>query len=143
MSRTKSRQKQEKKDCFYCNRGLAKHKQTIEHILPRSLGGTDSSKNLTIACLKCNNDRGAVLSLQKNIIINEHKLKIIKFHNSLLGRILNVFFPLNLTEEMEKGLTKRNIALQFKLCDTISKLKGRQFNYLEKVNEHCRKASKK
>lgn len=34
---------------------------TLEHIMPKCLGGTDHPDNLAIACVVCNNDRGALL----------------------------------------------------------------------------------
>ena len=37
--------------CFYC--GWKKDKCDIHHIVPRSKGGTDEYKNLTIACPNC------------------------------------------------------------------------------------------
>lgn len=42
--------------CQYC--GKKSLEMTIDHILPRSRGGTDSWENLTTACIRCNNRKG-------------------------------------------------------------------------------------
>jgi 5-methylcytosine-specific restriction endonuclease McrA len=42
--------------CVYCGR-LAE-KLTLDHVIPRSKGGTNVSENLITACMDCNRDRG-------------------------------------------------------------------------------------
>lgn len=42
--------------CQYC--GDRRHDLTIDHIVPRSRGGTDSWENVVAACLKCNVKKG-------------------------------------------------------------------------------------
>lgn len=37
--------------CGYCTRGAS----TIDHVLPRSRGGSDTWENLVACCLRCNN----------------------------------------------------------------------------------------
>lgn len=45
--------------CAYCGEGVeAGAKLTLDHILPHSLGGCNSEKNLITACHKCNSSRG-------------------------------------------------------------------------------------
>jgi 5-methylcytosine-specific restriction endonuclease McrA len=51
--------------CIHCRRWLTISaagepisRATIEHILPRSHGGTNSLENLAIACARCNHDKG-------------------------------------------------------------------------------------
>jgi len=66
--------------CFYCERECwltpdqregassgdkawrlgATRSATLEHLTPQSQGGTDSLKNLVMACHKCNSDRGVM-----------------------------------------------------------------------------------
>ena len=41
--------------CAYCG---SEHKLTIDHIEPRSKGGTDFTKNCLCACHSCNQDKG-------------------------------------------------------------------------------------
>jgi 5-methylcytosine-specific restriction endonuclease McrA len=50
--------------CCYCNRMTFENppepglKRTIEHVTPRSKGGSNAISNLRIACYRCNNARG-------------------------------------------------------------------------------------
>ena len=43
--------------CQYCNTRLSKVNLTIDHVLPRSLGGSTSWENVTTACTKCNSTK--------------------------------------------------------------------------------------
>jgi 5-methylcytosine-specific restriction endonuclease McrA len=47
--------------CLYCGNGLVEgHKDLapeVDHITPKSKGGTDSPSNLVAVCRKCNNDK--------------------------------------------------------------------------------------
>ena len=48
-----------KRDAFQCQYcGTRRGPFTIDHVVPRSLGGRDSWENLVCACHKCNNDKG-------------------------------------------------------------------------------------
>ena len=47
--------------CFWCGKQFEIKKYTefqdfatLEHIIPRYLGGSDSERNLRLACFKCN-----------------------------------------------------------------------------------------
>tara|TARA_B100000929_G_scaffold286704_2_gene272276 strand:- start:2258 stop:2854 length:597 start_codon:yes stop_codon:yes gene_type:complete len=44
--------------CQYCNTQMSKVNLTIDHVLPRSLGGGTSWENVTTACMKCNSTKG-------------------------------------------------------------------------------------
>ena len=50
--------------CCYCGvrttltRGLYRTSATIDHILPKSKGGSNHPQNLVLACARCNNRRG-------------------------------------------------------------------------------------
>jgi 5-methylcytosine-specific restriction endonuclease McrA len=53
-------------DCFYCEKPTredaepnAPDRATMDHLLPRKEGGLTKLKNLRIACLRCNNERGS------------------------------------------------------------------------------------
>jgi len=43
--------KRDRNRCVYCN---SKENLTIDHVVPKSLGGKDSWENLVTACQKCN-----------------------------------------------------------------------------------------
>lgn len=51
--------------CRYCGRavempGLHPHEAmaTVDHVVPKSAGGSNKVRNLVTACLKCNNEKG-------------------------------------------------------------------------------------
>ncbi|MDZ8026852.1 MAG: HNH endonuclease [Nostoc sp. SerVER01] len=45
-------------NCWWCRQNLPQEKLTIEHLLPKSRGGSNSFENLRLSCFKCNNTRG-------------------------------------------------------------------------------------
>ncbi len=44
--------------CQYCGKRLPQSDLTIDHVVPRSRGGTESWKNLVVACVDCNVEKG-------------------------------------------------------------------------------------
>lgn len=50
--------------CLHCNRRLVVSRQgdphgaTLEHIVPRSHGGSENPDNLALACERCNHQKG-------------------------------------------------------------------------------------
>lgn len=50
--------KREKRCCIYCGIHASKAKMEIEHVIPKSKGGTDSLNNLVLACTSCNQAKG-------------------------------------------------------------------------------------
>lgn len=44
--------------CCWCTRYIALATATLEHLIPRSWGGTDARTNLAVACKPCNDERG-------------------------------------------------------------------------------------
>ena len=52
--------------CYYCQKSLIGIRTNVEHIVPRSKGGTNDPKNLVLACWKCNKSKGSeMLSLKR------------------------------------------------------------------------------
>ncbi|MBS0187097.1 MAG: HNH endonuclease [Planctomycetes bacterium] len=45
--------------CVYCRREIAYHAATIDHVVPRSMGGRGGS-NLVVACETCNSTKGSL-----------------------------------------------------------------------------------
>ena len=62
--------------CIYCGIHASKAKMEIEHVVPRSRGGTDSLNNLVLACHECNQAKG-------NLILSEY----LKRKPSVLKRV--------------------------------------------------------
>ncbi len=51
-----------KAKCFVCNGEIKKYSDcSIEHVFPRSLGGSSDFRNLSISHRQCNNFRGNIL----------------------------------------------------------------------------------
>lgn len=48
--------RRDRRTCQYCGRGDGM--MTIDHVVPRSLGGHDTWENLVCACSACNNRKG-------------------------------------------------------------------------------------
>lgn len=46
--------------CYYCNRSPHEEDRTIDHRIPLSKGGTDTRKNLVMACEDCNSHKGSM-----------------------------------------------------------------------------------
>lgn len=44
--------------CKYCGVGLTAVTATLDHVIPKSRGGTDAPSNLALACHACNNAKG-------------------------------------------------------------------------------------
>ncbi len=44
--------------CFWCGCDLLSGTRTLEHLRPKSKGGSNSPENLRLACFPCNNSRG-------------------------------------------------------------------------------------
>ena len=45
-------------DCFYCKKPIAKDQVSIDHVEPKTLGGTGSLQNLLICHKSCNQHKG-------------------------------------------------------------------------------------
>lgn len=48
----------DKYTCQYCGKKMVENKCTVDHILPKSLGGKSSWENCVCSCYKCNNEKG-------------------------------------------------------------------------------------
>lgn len=63
--------------CYYCDTPLAGVRQNVEHIVPKSRGGTNKKSNLVLACSSCNRAKNtSVLTNQQRKELrqkNSHK----------------------------------------------------------------------
>lgn len=48
----------DKNTCQYCGRKFPRHELTIDHVIPRSLGGTTCWENVVCSCIECNRRKG-------------------------------------------------------------------------------------
>lgn len=60
--------------CIYCNTKLNDNNVTTDHIIPISRGGNNCKLNLTVCCIKCNNERGD-MEFYKYLRLKKTKLK--------------------------------------------------------------------
>ena len=68
--------------CQYC--GSTKH-LTIDHVIPRSKGGTEDWENLVVACSQCNTRKGDKLLEQSGMkLLGNPRAPLNKMHYSLL-----------------------------------------------------------
>lgn len=44
--------------CFWCGKPLTTDKLTLDHLIPRSRGGSNCLENFRLACFPSNNSRG-------------------------------------------------------------------------------------
>jgi 5-methylcytosine-specific restriction endonuclease McrA len=44
--------------CYWCGCTLSREQITLDHLMPRSEGGSNSLENLRLTCFSCNNQRG-------------------------------------------------------------------------------------
>ena len=44
--------------CQYCNKKFGAGELTLDHVVPRSRGGSNTWENLVACCLRCNNRKG-------------------------------------------------------------------------------------
>lgn len=47
--------------CQYCEKKIALHEATVDHVIPKSKGGQNNWENVTLACAKCNQKKGSRL----------------------------------------------------------------------------------
>lgn len=57
--------------CFYCDIPLKGIRINVEHIIPRSKGGTNRRENLVLACWECNNKKRS--ELVPTATLEEHR----------------------------------------------------------------------
>jgi 5-methylcytosine-specific restriction endonuclease McrA len=48
----------DKSTCQYCGRHMARHELNLDHVIPRSQGGTSTWENIVCSCHECNRRKG-------------------------------------------------------------------------------------
>ncbi len=59
--------KRDRNKCQYC--GVKDTAMTVDHIIPKNMGGEDTWENLICACVNCNNKKGNRTLEQANFIL--------------------------------------------------------------------------
>lgn len=79
--------KRDQHKCAYCGRGDLQ--LTVDHIVPRAMGGQDTWENLVTACLPCNNKKGNYQLSETKLKLRTHPYKpnYISFIKNIAGRI--------------------------------------------------------
>ncbi len=69
--------------CQYCNKTLTKNNITIDHIVPKCMGGQTTWRNCVVCCKTCNKNKGAKLPHETNMRLLKQpgEPKIIHFLN--------------------------------------------------------------
>jgi len=61
--------------CQYCGKRFGTSNLSLDHVLPRSLGGKSSWENIVCACLKCNVRKGGRTPEQAHMHLVRHPIK--------------------------------------------------------------------
>jgi 5-methylcytosine-specific restriction endonuclease McrA len=75
--RVKTLIKKHRGKCVFCEVSvtwdhLADNQATVDHILPRSKGGTECLANLQLLCRKCNQEKGDTIIMDDGEVPDEH-----------------------------------------------------------------------
>lgn len=65
--------------CVYCKIPMLIEEMTLDHVLPRSKGGTSRIENLVAACASCNHAKGCSILPSAERMLRRQKLKRTKF----------------------------------------------------------------
>lgn len=85
--------------CFFCNSQIG---STIDHFIPKKLGGTNEEWNLVAACDSCNNKKGANLPTKE-----------------FIDKWINLFDP---PKEIVNAILKRGKVERFKITFDICEI---------------------
>ncbi len=79
--------------CGYCGRGDLP--LTIDHIIPKAKGGSDSWENLICACTLCNNKKGdrTPIEANMNLLSKPFKPSHIMFIKTVVGKLDETWKP--------------------------------------------------
>lgn len=109
-------------ECCWCKKTFEAKDITLEHILPKSCGGTNAWINLALACEPCNHGRGqcgkAECEFHKSTVPSKRQVTRVERVNKLLQGNLARTDELNqveneytakLEEDYKKFMAKQNI----------------------------------
>jgi len=61
--------------CQYCGRKFGNHNLSLDHVMPRSRGGTTTWENVVCACLKCNVRKGGRTPREAGMKLNHRPVR--------------------------------------------------------------------
>ena len=61
--------------CQYCEKKITLSDATVDHVVPKSKGGTNNWENVTLSCSKCNQKKGNKLLENTNLEISRKPFK--------------------------------------------------------------------
>ena len=121
-------------ECQYCKGQSNDQILEIDHIHPRSMGGSNRINNLILSCRKCN-------QLKSNLLLNEWLLSIYnnrlinkKYKESLLSNIPNVIKRKSPKSFKDTAVVN---AIRYRLGDILSKITKFQY-YLSWMTKYNR-----
>jgi len=51
--------------CHWCFKKMTESEATVDHVIPRSYGGSSDNSNLVASCKDCNQERGRKMQVVK------------------------------------------------------------------------------
>lgn len=85
--------------CYYCDVSLRTVRVNVEHVIPKSKGGSNYRTNLVLACSSCNKAKGSTkLTDSERTLLNDKHTSKTKFKHQL--REAEVAFALELRERV-------------------------------------------
>lgn len=94
--------------CAYCGNGCSKGFQ-IDHVIPRSRGGSNRLINLVLACKECNQTKGNK-SYQE--FLNFNQIKIDKFKKQILKPLRDMAVMNAIRNELRLALIKTGLLIE-------------------------------
>jgi 5-methylcytosine-specific restriction endonuclease McrA len=61
--------------CQYCGKKFPTHELSLDHVVPRSLGGTSNWENIVCACTRCNAKKGGMTPEQAHMTLIQKPVK--------------------------------------------------------------------
>ena len=75
--------------CAHCGKAVNDALRTIDHVIPKSLGGTDDTRNLMPLCTKCNKRRSSDDIEPGSYYKYAHKWAIEEFEDYKINWMMN------------------------------------------------------
>jgi len=137
--------------CFYCDHPLTIRTMHIEHMIPRSRGGTDGDDNLVAACPSCNTEKRNRTpdewSPVKKIVPGDGFIKrLSEWKERFKSNLVVVKTDIDLDKLSQMGDEKEAITALVKTFGTlraVSNNTGINQGYLSQIASGKRKASNK